>query len=455
MRLKIAFVTLLLFSTSPRHELAAQQRLTDECLVCDGKKSVLLGGAEVIAINTTVWAFNRFVTKAEHGYISLESWKKNIREGFVWDPNHFSTNQIQHPFHGSAYFTSARSRGFSYWESVPFPIFGSLLWEYFGEPHNPSINDWITTSLGGIALGEMTYRFSSMVLDNTATGAERTRREIFGFLISPVRGFNRLISGRTSRVYANAPGQKPSHLTTTMTVGYRRIGEGRSLGSGSDQVFVDFDFVYGALYQDEVTAPFDFFIFGLQLNYPEKRFLGRAQVQGILFGTDLHRSDKSLLMISAFQHYDYINSEAYEFGGQSFSASLLYRRQLGGRWVLRSILHLNAMVLGATSSDFIDDNRDYDFGSGLGYKFLAIFERAERAIVEFQSASFWLHTLSGSDSDHLVHFLRLKLSVPITRRISLGTDLIVYERTSYVDVIDDLTQRNPQARAFLSWRLDK
>ncbi len=84
-----------------------------------------------------------------------------------------------------------------------------------------------------------------------------------------------------------------------------------------------------------------------------------------------------------------------------------------------------------------------------------MFERAERAIVEFQSASFWLHTLSGSDSDHLVHFLRLKLSVPITRRVSLGTDLIVYERTSYVDVIDDLTQRNPQARAFLSWRLDK
>ena len=102
MRLKIAFVTLFLFSTWPCHELAAQQRPTTECLVCDGKKSVWLGGAEVIAINTLVWSFNRFVTKAEHGYISVESWKKNIKEGFVWDPNHFSTNQIQHPFHGSA-----------------------------------------------------------------------------------------------------------------------------------------------------------------------------------------------------------------------------------------------------------------------------------------------------------------------------------------------------------------
>ena len=161
MRLKIAFVTLLLFSTWPRHELAAQQRPTDECLVCDGKKSVALAGVEVMSINTLVWAFNRFVTKVDHGYVTLESWKRNLREGFEWDPNHFSTNQLQHPYHGAAYFTAARSRGFSYWESIPFLIFGSLTWEYFGEPHRPSINDFITTSLGGSALGEMTYRFSS------------------------------------------------------------------------------------------------------------------------------------------------------------------------------------------------------------------------------------------------------------------------------------------------------
>ncbi|MFB3131441.1 MAG: DUF3943 domain-containing protein [Rhodothermales bacterium] len=455
MRLKIAFVTLLLFSTGPRHELAAQQRPTDECLVCDGKKSVALAGVEVMSINTLVWAFNRFVTKVDHGYVTLESWKRNLREGFEWDPNHFSTNQLQHPYHGAAYFTAARSRGFSFWESVPFVIFGSLTWEYFGEPVRPSINDFITTSLGGAALGEITYRFSSMVLDNTATGSERTKREIAGFLISPIRGINRFLSGRTSRVYANPSGQTPSHLSSEMTIGYRRLGEGRSLGGGDDQVFVDFNFIYGALYEEEIEAPFDFFIFGLSLNYPEKKLVGRAQVQGSLVVGDLHRSDKSILMISAFQHFDYFNSEAYEFGGQSFSASLLYRRQLGGRWVLHSALHLNGLVLGATSSDYTEGNRDYDFGSGFGFKFLAAFERAEREILTFRSGSFWLHTLNGSDEDHLVHMAQLKLNVPVTHRVSLGADLVVYERTSYVDVIGDLTQRNPQVRVFLSWRLDR
>ena len=65
----------------------------------------------------------------------------------------------------------------------------------FGEVWAPSPNDLANTTLGGITLGEMLFRFSSLTLDNEATGSNRVVREVGAGLINPVRGFNRLVRG--------------------------------------------------------------------------------------------------------------------------------------------------------------------------------------------------------------------------------------------------------------------
>jgi hypothetical protein len=134
----------------------------------------------VLAVNGLVYSYNRFIAKAftvvvgdtiygaETGWEDIE---KNLREGFEWDDNAFINNQFAHPYHGNLYYNAARSAGYNDWEAAPFPIAGSLMWEYIGEVCRPVLNDWINTSLGGIALGEMTYRASSLILDNQATGA--------------------------------------------------------------------------------------------------------------------------------------------------------------------------------------------------------------------------------------------------------------------------------------------
>jgi len=141
-------------------------------------KRLLLGATEVMAVNLLVWSYNRYVADAFDAYpggdtiywahVSPDSWRKNLQEGFDWDDNQFSNNQIAHPYHGSLYFNAARSNGFGYWESWPFAFLGSWTWEYFGETYRPAYNDWLNTSLGGIALGEMLFRASTMVTDNTA-----------------------------------------------------------------------------------------------------------------------------------------------------------------------------------------------------------------------------------------------------------------------------------------------
>ena len=59
--------------------------------------------------------------------------KKLTGEALGFDTNHFGTNFIGHPLGGTGYYLAARSNRLSIAESLGFAVFGSLLWEYFGE----------------------------------------------------------------------------------------------------------------------------------------------------------------------------------------------------------------------------------------------------------------------------------------------------------------------------------
>jgi len=158
---------------------------------------------EVLMINFGASMFNEYVRQANFNQISPRSFWANMEEGFTYDDNKFKTNQVIHPFNGSTYYNSSRANGLSFWPSTVYAIAGAFIWEAMGETHPMSWNDMIATGIGGIAFGETTYRLSSAVHDNTSAGSGRTWREVGGFLINPVRGFNRFVSGRASRVQGN------------------------------------------------------------------------------------------------------------------------------------------------------------------------------------------------------------------------------------------------------------
>ncbi|MCC8154186.1 MAG: DUF3943 domain-containing protein, partial [Tannerellaceae bacterium] len=150
---------------------------------------------EVIATNLLVGSFNRYIMNQDFAKINFKTIKKNFRTGPVWDTDMFSTNLVAHPYHGSLYFNAARSNGLNFWESIPFTLGGSLMWEFFMENEPPSTNDLIATTFGGTALGEITFRLSDLFLDDRTTGKERIGREILAGVISPVRAVNRIITG--------------------------------------------------------------------------------------------------------------------------------------------------------------------------------------------------------------------------------------------------------------------
>jgi len=112
------------------------------------------------------------------------------------------------------------------------------------EIEEPSNNDLFTTTLGGIMLGEITYRVSSLILDDTATGAERTWREIGAALVNPVRGINRVIKGKTrSRSRINRQERKP--VIGIISFGGNNVGEGMDLENGTNTPLLKLQFVYG------------------------------------------------------------------------------------------------------------------------------------------------------------------------------------------------------------------
>jgi hypothetical protein len=81
-----------------------------------------------------------------------------MENGWVWDLDDFVVNQIGHPYQGSNYYNAGRANGLSFYESAAMAAFGSATWEFFGETNKASLNDYINTTLGGIAIGEALHR---------------------------------------------------------------------------------------------------------------------------------------------------------------------------------------------------------------------------------------------------------------------------------------------------------
>src|SRR6187455_3261958 len=89
--------------------------------------------------------------------VTPTTWWHNMEQGWVWDLDDFVVNQIGHPYQGNNYYNGGRANGLSFYESAAMAAFGSASWEFFGETNKASLNDFINTTLGGIAIGEVLH----------------------------------------------------------------------------------------------------------------------------------------------------------------------------------------------------------------------------------------------------------------------------------------------------------
>jgi len=430
---------------------------------------------EMLAINHVASRRNEYKRNANFNQISPRSWWHNVSSGFDYDDNEFRTNQLQHPFNGSTYFNSARANGHAFWVSSAYAVGGAFVWECCGETHPMSYNDMISTGIGGVALGEMMYRMSSKILDNSATGKGHVWKEAAAFLVDPIRGFNRLVSGRASSQYDNPSDPMDWHPPgggSFLALGARTIGRGESISENTKTTgYFEFTHAFGNAFDNERNKPYDSFDMTIQFNFGDKVPLGQAQVVGTLYkkglGDDAHPNH----VLEIAQHYDYMNNEDYEFGGQSFGPSLLSRFKLGSRWSLNTRVDASAMVLGAINSEYakiaqVGDRerlREYDYGPGLGAAAKATLAHGGRPLLQAGYRFQWINVSNGSiynrdqlgtstSAEHYIQMAGLRLTLPIKGNFGIGADGTVFFRESRYSspLFTDIDQRNPQVRVYLT-----
>ncbi|MDR2147424.1 MAG: DUF3943 domain-containing protein [Tannerella sp.] len=398
-------------------EIIGQDSIGFEKETIPVRKRPLLAASEIVGINIGVWAFDRYAIRGSYAYISLNSMQRNLREGFHWDNDKFATNLFFHPYHGSLYYNSARSNGLNFNQSALFTVGGSLMWELLMEKELPSTNDWIMTGIGGIAMGEIFFRTSDLILDNSAHGSNRLGREIAGFIIAPGRGLTRILTGEAWKITSargkrfQSPNVEFSLATGIKTLELRNMDE--ETFDESTGFVLNGQMEYGDLFESD-NQPFSYFSANLDLNIQKNQpLIGQFNFMGRLIGKTVFENANNQLYLGAYYHFDYYDSDSLAYAQKvrgtktpyvvgtpaAVGGGLVYEGNFfNNRFKMKSQTHANAVLLGASLSDYYrGDERNYNFGSGYAIKELLCFSYKNKFSFAFNTFYSLLLTWKGYD----------------------------------------------------------
>ena len=400
------------------------------------------------------------------GRITPKTWWANMQQGWVWDLDDFTVNQIGHPYQGTNYFNAGRANGLSFYESAAVTAFGSATWEFFGETNHASLNDFINTTLGGVTLGEMFHRAGWLIRNTNATGKRRLWSEIGATALDPITGLNRFVSGDSSRVTDKPSDLVPSSLSGVASAGVLWRGSQSSAFTEAGDPFVEVDAYYGDANVGRSRTPYD--AFWLRMRFGGGSAFSEARVRGRLFGQPL---GKSGLQFSVIQTYNYQNNDAYSTGSQAIDAAIGTSRALSPRtnfWILGwgglTVLGaVDSLPLGVTErpeeetssagQGVSEGPRYYDYGPGSDFGTLARLTRDGREVLLFFYVGRQIYSLDGVRANHFLQHTRVDLLLPLRGPLGLGASAEYFHRRSYYQDAEGTikTYHYPQVRAYFTW----
>ncbi len=399
--------------------------------------------------NVVNWSIAKYVYKFDWPSNSIANWKNNIQKGPEWDDDGFGINFIGHPHTGSNYFNIARSNGYNYWQSIPFNIYGSVMWEYLGENTRPSFNDLVNTPISGAFLGEILYRLSSTVLDDRTRGFERVWREILAGAINPSRAFNRFTQGKMFRITHKEVYQK-DRVNLTFNAGAHQINEGTAFGTGKTNPFLNIQIDYGSPFEIRKRKPFDVFRFKTELSYGSNRkILENVHGYGILAGKNIHSKD---VLGGIFQHFDYWNNNIFEVGAIGFGVGVISRKQFSSKNNLYTNFHVAAVPLAGNNTRFGPDSssfRTYNYGGGMQIKLEETINFTSRLSIGFYGFFYWIKTYVGLPGNSLVTIMRPNISIRLFKNVSIGFEQHIYMNDRYLNGKPELHLKRTEQKLFL------
>lgn len=289
------------------------------------------------------WSRAFFMDDAYWAKVGFKSWKRNLRFQLEWDNDGLYTNLFGHPYTGNKYFNVARSNGYTFFQSIPFTVGGSFLWEFFGENELPSRSDLLATSMGGVFFGEIFYRISSNILDDRTRGKKRVYREFAAGIVNPTRALNRITDGKMFRHTPKEVYQKEPMVLKIQT-GVQQLNTNKRFATGRSTFFFNALLDYGNPFELRKRKPFEYFNIKAEIRLLNGG-TGHTYVSAyaFLFGKSINRNNRNR-MFGLFQYYDYWDqSNIFHLGMVGYGPGLLSKLKMGSKTVLQSGAHLVAI----------------------------------------------------------------------------------------------------------------
>ena len=467
--------------------------VTDSTMALPVKKRFLQAAAEVAGINVGVQLFDRYALNADFAQTTLRTTKRNFTDGMVWDNDLFGTNMFAHPYHGNLYFNAARTNGLTFWESAPYSLGGSLMWEFFGEIEPPAINDIIATSMGGMAIGEMTHRLSLTFLDDRTHGFSRFLREAGAAVLNPIQALHRIISGDAWRVRRNHyryHDYEKSPVDVSASVGWRYLADDGSLFRGIHAPYINFTLMYGTPVDGERhTTPYEFFDIEANVAFGGGQpLINSLQILGRLWSMPILDKKDMAGEFGIYQHYNYYDANPIEDGSQltpyriseaaGFGPGFIFSLpQTGAISRLEQRVFVSGILLGGTKSDYFNViDRDYNMGSGFSIKSKTQIDLGRSGRFVLNAKYFRLYTWKGYKQEDIengfkniedLHYLNVQgdksnamlfvinplLEIHLARQWSISVSGAYYSRRTFYKYYNNVRANTFETKIGLTCRL--
>lgn len=418
----------------------------------EGEKKYLLPAVEVVGLNFAVWGYHRYLSGENWSNISWESIKKNFKNGFEWDVDGYLMNQFWHPYHGSNYYNIARSNGLGFWESAPYAFGGSLMWEYFMENEPPSYNDIVNTPVTGIILGEISFRVSNLIIDESTVGFERFLREFTSTLIDPMQGLNRMIRGEMWKTGAPT---KRSDYNLVVSSGVHNVFFSGKLNNSKSYATVRMDLNYGNQFAvADHKEPFDYFTLHTELNIAKGDNIVGIFASGVIWDSGFKLFEKSKNIIGIYKEVDIHINTIYKLSATSVTGQIINTIPFSSSISLINYFGLSAILMGGTNSHYASEaGKDYNIGPGASAKLGVKISYENFGEIYSNYKRYWIHTLSGAESEEFVGLLNVGINYQLFKNNFLGLDFLLYERYGDYKYFPNYTDSNIALRIYIKQKI--
>lgn len=401
--------------------------------------------------------YDRYIANQEYARISFKTIGSHFKySAWQWDDDGFTENQFGHPYHGNLFFNTFRNNGYSYWQSVPAAFMGSFLWESIAENQKPAPNDLINTTMGGMTLGEMTYRIAHKILNPHKRGFSRTSREIFATLVNPVMGFTRATTGKWGKVSEDPYYTDPASLFSTVDIGVRRFNNKTSdvFGKGKNAIFGR----VSLLYVDStasLSTPFREFFVRAEVGNDDSAAINNLSVYGSLAAWDIGGDENSIQRIVLTINYDLYHNSAFYFGAQGFNVGWQSHYYLP-KSDITGIVGIGPIALAAVPNQYLHygANRRYDYASGGGALANISYAYNKRLFVDLLYRGNYVRTISGlKGTNYFLNNYVASVGYRVWKNISLNMEYSDLTLKDYYNDYPDDTKRYPMGRIFLRYMI--